>query len=250
MKFLFVFLLLWVSLSLISQDSLNIFDRPGIADSPYLVPKKTAFVEAGIGFSDKTQAQDLLYPSILFRKRLGKTNEVRVATSTFPQSYQLIKDVTEIHPIIGSIGIKQKICTENKFIPESAVMVNAYFNFSSKKEFNLSNFIWECQFLFNSNVNEFFSVNYNFGYIHYSTQQQHYIHQSTCLNFKLTKKTGLFIESFNYISISSKKNEFSYDLGLTHHLSKKIQFDISYIANNYLGAHFGTVLTGISFAFN
>jgi hypothetical protein len=246
MKFLICWISLFYSVVFFGQDSQSIFDRPGIADSPYLVPKKSNYLELGLGITGKTDAQDLLFPSILFRKRLGKTNEVRIATSTFPQSFQLIKDVIDIHPLVGSLGLKQKIFKENKFIPESAIMINSYFNFSSKNGLRLSNFILESQLLFNSNVNEWFSINYNVGYIHNVTQKQNYIHQSTCFTFQLTKRTSTFIESFNYFSIFKKSNELSYDFGFTHYISNDMQLDLSYIANNNLDIHYGTVLIGIS----
>lgn len=244
-KILCFFLILgpWVR----SQDTLIIFDRPGVADSPYLVPEKIYLVETGIGFTDQTRINDLWYPSIMLRKRLGKTNELRVATSTFPQSFQLLNDVTDIHPLVGSAGIKQKLFSEKKIWPETSFILNSYFNFSSGKRLRLAEFVWECQLLFQSNINEWFSINYNTGYIHQVNRNLHYINQSTCFSFQLTKNLCTFVESFNYFSIGKNKNEFSYDVGLTYLIRHTIQFDLSYIANHNFGSHYGTVLTGISF---
>lgn len=247
MRYFFVFLLSWVSFELKSQDSLMIFDRPGIADSPYLVPEKSYFIESGIGFTDKTEVKDLLYPSIMLRKRILNLSELRVATSTFPQSIRLMQSVTEVNPIVASVGIKHKLSKEKKWRPESAFILNSYYNVSQKSPFKLSNFIWEGQFLFQSTLNNWFSINYNLGYIHNVNINQHYINQSTCLNFQLSPKTSVFVENFNYFSLQSENQEFSYDFGLTHLISKNIQLDLSYIANYENSTHFGTILTGVSF---
>ncbi len=246
MKLFFCLTFLWISVTLIGQDTLLIFDRPGIADSPYIVPGGSCLIETGIGFTSETQVQDLLFPSLMIRKRLFGSNELRIATSTFPQSFRLINDVTNINPYIASIGVKQKLFREKNGLPETAFMINSYVNFASDKRISLSNFLWEFQLLFQSNVSEWFGINYNVGYIHHTTQNLHYINQSTCFNFQLTQRLGAFIESFNYFSLSENNNEFCFDLGLTFLLKQRLQFDISYIANNYTGVHYGTVLTGFS----
>ena len=84
------------------------------------------------------------------------------------------------------------------------------------------------------------------GYIHNVNLNQHYVNQSTCLNFQLSPKTSAFVENFNYFSLQSENQEFSYDFGLTHLISKNIQLDLSYIANYKNSTHFGTILTGVS----
>ena len=246
MRYIFYFLLSWVSFELKSQDSLMIFDRPGIADSPFLVPEKSYFLENGIGFTEKTQVGDLLYPSIMLRKRIFKFSELRVATSTFPQSARLMQSVTEVNPLVASIGLKQKIAKEKKWRPESAFILNTYYNVSQKSPLKLANFLWEGQLLFQSTLNNWFSINYNLGYIHNVNLNQHYVNQSTCFNFQLSPKTSAFVENFNYFSLQSGNQEFSYDFGLTHLITKNIQLDLSYIANHKNSTHFGTILTGVS----
>jgi hypothetical protein len=223
-----------------------IFDRPGIADSPYLVPEKSYFIESGIGFTDKTEVKDLLFPSVMLRKRILKSSELRVATSTFPQSIRLMQSVTEINPLVASIGVKQKITKEKNWRPESAFILNSYYNVSEKSPLKLSNFLWEGQLLFQSTLNNWFSINYNLGFIHNVNLNQYFINQSTCFNFQLTQKTGIFIENFNYFSLETRNQEVSYDFGLTHFISKNIQLDLSYIANYKNATHFGTILAGVS----
>jgi hypothetical protein len=238
-----------VSFELKSQDSLMIFDRPGIADSPFLVPEKSYFLENGIGFTEKTQVGDLLYPSIMLRKRIFKFSELRVATSTFPQSARLMQSVTEVNPLVALIGLKQKIAREKKWRPETAIILNSYYNFSLTNKPRFANFVWESQLLFQSTITDWFSINYNLGYIHFGTENQHYINQSTCFNFQLSNRTGFFVENFNYFPINSENSEICYDFGFTHLLTKNIQLDLSYIANRFNKVHYGTVLTGISFYF-
>jgi hypothetical protein len=150
MKLVLYIFILSVSFGAFSQDTLVVFDRPGVADSPYLVPEKTYFFESGIGISDQSEVSDLLYPSIMVRKRIFKTTELRLATSTFPQSIRLMRQITEKSPILGSIGAKQRIVREKKWIPETAVILNSYYNFSNMNKPKLANFVWEMQLLFQS----------------------------------------------------------------------------------------------------
>jgi len=86
MKLVLYIFILSVSFGIFSQDTLVVFDRPGVADSPFLVPEKTYFLESGLGISDQSEVSDLLYPNIMLRKRILKTTELRLASSTFPQS--------------------------------------------------------------------------------------------------------------------------------------------------------------------
>lgn len=250
MKLIHTLLILSVSFGIFGQDTLIVFDRPGVADSPYLVPEKTYFLENGIGVSDQTEALDFLYPSVMLRKRMFKTTEIRIATSTFPQSVKLINQNIGVNPIVGSVGFKQRICNEKKWKPETALILNTYYNFSSPSNFKLTNFIWESQFLFQSTITNWFSINYNIGYIHLLKSKQHVLNQSTCFNFQLLPKLGLFIENFNYFGLNEKSNEFCYDFGFTYLISRNLQFDISYIANHYKEIHYGTLLTGISWSFS
>jgi hypothetical protein len=247
MKLVLYIFILSVSFGIFSQDTLVVFDRPGVADSPFLVPEKTYFLESGLGISDQSEVSDLLYPSIMLRKRILKTTELRLASSTFPQSLNLMRQTTDQNPIIGSIGAKQRVFREKKWRPETAIILNSYFNFSSTNKPNLANFIWETQLLFQSTLTNWFSINYNLGYIHYATENQHYLNQSTCFNFQLTKKTSAFVENFNYVSLNSNSPEICYDFGFTHLITQNIQVDLSYIANSFNKAHYGTLLGGISF---
>jgi hypothetical protein len=173
--------------------------------------------------------------------------ELRLASSTFPQSWSLMQKVTEVNPLVASLGIKQKICKEKKWRPESAFILNSYYNISTKSQLKLVNLLWESQLLFHSNVNRWFSVNYNLGYIHFVTSKQHFMNQSTCFNFQLSKKMNVFVENFNYFDLQSSSQEFSYDFGFTYHLSNNLQLDLSYIANHAKTTHFGTFLSGVSF---
>jgi len=247
MKFIYSLYILLVSFRFLGQDTLVVFDRPGVADSPYLVPEKTYFIETGIGFSDQTTVKDLLFPSIMLRKKILKSTEIRIATSTFPQSVKLMNQITEINPIVGSVGIKQRITREKRWKPETAIILNTYYNFSSPPHFKLANFVWESQFLYQSTINNWLSLNYNLGYIQFYTEKKHFFNLSTCLNFQLTQKTSAFVENFNYFILNSNSQEICFDFGFTHFLTQNIQLDLSYIANSFNKVHYGTLVGGISF---
>ena len=221
-----------------AQDSILVFDRPGVADSPYLTMSKKWYIEAGYGLTNSTKWSDLLAPSCMLRKAIYKKAEARIAVNTTPQSNDFITKTTDFDGNFISIGIKQKLLKEQKLRPETAIIVNTYSGLSFSKGSKLINaFAYEAQLLFQNNLNDFFA-----------SQNTSYINQSTCLNFTITNNLGAFVENFNYWNVNSNFFEASYDFGLIYAFKNKYQIDVSYIANHSRQkTHYGTLQAGFSF---
>jgi hypothetical protein len=232
-----------------AQDSILVFDRPGVADSPYLTMSKKWYFEAGYGLTNSTKWSDLLAPSCMLRKAIYKKAEARIAVNTTPQSNDFITKTTDFDGNFISIGIKQKLLKEQKLRPETAIIVNTYSGLSFSKGSKLINaFAYEAQLLFQNNLNDFFGINYNLGFIRFASQNTSYINQSTCLNFTITNNLGAFVENFNYWNVNSNFFEASYDFGLIYAFKNKYQIDVSYIANHSRQkTHYGTLQAGFSF---
>jgi hypothetical protein len=249
MKYWFVILACVTLHFAYAQDSILVFDRPGVADSPYLTMPKKWYIEAGYGLTNSTKLSDLLAPSCMLRKAIYKKAEARIAVNTTPQSNDFITKTTGFDGNFISIGIKQKLLKEQKLRPETAIIVNTYSGLSFSKSSKLINaFAYEAQLLFQNNLNDFFGVNYNFGLIRFASQNTSYINQSTCLNFTITNNLGAFVENFNYWNVNTNFFEASYDFGLIYAFKDKYQIDVSYIANHSRQkTHYGTLQAGFSF---
>jgi hypothetical protein len=185
----------------------------------------------------------------MLRKAIYKKAEARIAVNTTPQSNDFITKTTDFDGNFISIGIKQKLLKENKLRPETAIIVNTYSGLSFSKSSKLIKaFAYEAQLLFQNNLNDFFGINYNLGFIRFASQNTSYINQSTCLNFTITNNLGAFVENFNYWNVNSNFFEASYDFGLIYAFKNKYQIDVSYIANHSRQkTHYGTLQAGFSF---
>jgi len=232
-----------------AQDSILVFDRPGVADSPYLTMPKKWYIEAGYGLTNSTKWSDLLAPSCMLRKSIYRKAETRIAINTTPQSNHFISKTKDFQGNFVSIGFKQKLFKEQKLRPETAIIVNTYsgLSFYRTNKF-IGAFAYEAQLRFQNNVNDFLSINYNLGYIRYSSQKSDYFDLATCLNFTITNNLGAFVENFNYWNLNTNFFEASYDFGLIYSFMNQYQIDVSYIANHSQKYdHYGTLQVGFSF---
>lgn len=231
-----------------AQGSVLVFDRPGVADSPYLTMPKKWYFEAGYGLTSTCKWSDLLVPSCMLRRAICSKAELRIAVNTTPQSQDFITKTRTYDGNFTSVGFKQKLIKEKKFIPETAILVNTYSGLCFTKKRKLINaFGYETGFLFQNNLSKFFSINYNLGFISFLSQKSSYLNESTCLNFNLNDEIGAFVENFNYWNVNTNFFEASYDFGLIYGLKNKCQIDVSYIANHSKKhIHYGTLLLGFS----
>ena len=240
------YLLLLYSLQVFAQDSSLVFDRPGIADSPYIVQHGETQIEGGYSFTNGFTGNDFFKPGIMLRKGLWKSAECRVASFTLPQSYRYLKIIDSYRGNDFSLGVKQKILREHKHIPETAMMFNTYYNFKFTSPTMLNELSWELQLLFHHNFSDKIGLNYNLGILRAVKNTSTFLSQHTCLSISIWKGIGFFAENFNYYDAKSKFLEISYDVGLVYAI-KKYQFDLSYVANhNENNLHYGSILVGFS----
>ena len=73
--FFFFFIIVFNSFILLSQDPQIVFDRPGIADSPYIVDTNNWIIESGITGTKDSKIKDIIIPTVLLRKYIGFKTE-------------------------------------------------------------------------------------------------------------------------------------------------------------------------------
>ena len=60
-----------------TQDSIIVFDRPGIAESPYIVDVQRWQIETGVGYAEFSGISEAVLPSLLLRKYIFKNTHNR-----------------------------------------------------------------------------------------------------------------------------------------------------------------------------
>lgn len=230
-----------------AQDSLLIFDRPGVAESPYIVNINCWQIESGISYLSKTGISSSILPSIMIRKYLAYKTEVRLTMNYEPQMMGIILEhfKQNIDPV--ALGVKHKLWEEKNLIPEASILVNTYYPLQKLSSLN-KNSIYnvEIGFQFQQKINKILDINYNIGTIFTNNYTKGIINYSICSNLSLTKNIGVFIEYFGYKPINIIE-ESGFDCGVIFMLNKHSQIDLSIINNIYQNNHYLSILLGYSF---
>lgn len=247
MKNLIIILLLSVNVSF-SQDTLTVFDRPGVADSPYITDKQNWQIESGFAYSQIGGFSEAILPSSMLRKSFFGGNELRFAFNYEPQMMAIIKKhmANNYDPI--AIGIKRKVLKENRFIPETAILINTYYPMQLVNKIKKSDvYNFEMNLLFQNNLNSKVAINYNIGTNFSNFYKKGILNYSFCLIVNLSEKSGLFVETFGYKTLSDKNNELGWDVGFVFNPNPNSQIDFSFITNYYSDSSYGSLLLGYSF---
>ncbi len=248
MRDLRVFLAIFLHQFAFGQDSIIVFDRPGIADSPYIVESKAWQFETGFEFSDISGWSNFFLPSIMLRKALSSKDELRLTYNYSIQTMSLImRDLSKGYTNIA-LGWKHKLWSENSCIPDASFIINTFFpldqlkNIGHSKEYNV-----ELGFQFQNNINHRFSLNYNLGTLFSNSFDKGALNTSLCVGISGTEKIGFFVEAFCVSPFQPLGFQPGFDFGVLFYPSKRTQIDVSLIDNTYVGVHYLSALIGYSF---
>lgn len=224
---LLLFGLLFTVFSANGQDDSTeiVFDRPGIADSPYIVALQNWQIEGGTIYVKEGKWEDLWYSSIMLRKSLHKRFEVRFTIAHQPTSALLDEfydELAERYPV--SIFGKWKIVDEKNWIPDMAFLGGLVVPI--QKDFETKNLGYELYLMCQNNVNSLFSINYGGGVIKAHPQANLLYSYSACLNINAYQRLAFFVENYAYIQ-DKDSWERGFDAGVVFMPSPKSQIDIS-----------------------
>lgn len=216
-------------LDIYNQDTIIEFDRPGVADLPYINPLNSFQIEAGYDFeySDSLGIQFDITPAILLRYSFVKYFELRLEFNHQPLSNYYNRLCNDLDLYHFAIGYKLKICKEKRALPELALTNIITFPTRGFIEPNIDWVGTEVYLLANNNVTDYFFINYNIGYLYGNNYIKHSFHYNISLNFLVSKKIGLFTEHYAYINFNGS-NDFGFDGGLYYFPISRIQLDLSY----------------------
>jgi hypothetical protein len=230
-----------------AQETPIVFDRPGIADSPYLVQQKAWQIEAGIGYSAITGLKEVPNPTVMVRTAISKNDELRLTYNYGLQMIALIKEDMSTGFDHLALGWKRKLMGEKNGLPETSFLLNTYFpiqQLSKIAHAGLYNF--EAGFQFQNNLSKRFALNYNLGGLITNKYSSGVFTSSVCLNLSASEKIGFFVEGFMYAPLNNSPVEPGLDFGIVFTPTSTIQFDFSLIENRFLGNDYVTALLGFS----
>ena len=230
-----------------SQDTLLVFDRPGIAESPYIVGRKSVQLEVGTAYTEKTGISSSLLPTFLLRKFIGLQTELRLTMNYEPQMLGIILSNNRLDLDPLALGLKHKLFKETNWLPEAGVIVNVFYPLQYFRS-RIDPINWEVNFVFQNTIRDDFSINYNLGYLVSSQFQKGVFSSSLCLTHNFSEKFGVFVEAFNYTPLR-EFNEYGYDLGCTYNLGRVSQIDFSIINNKYCERDYFSVMIGYAYKF-
>lgn len=228
-------------------DSTVTFDRPGVADSPYLVRPNSVQYEMGTAWNNHLGLDEFVFPVMMFRYRIHKRAELRFCINYEPQSAKYLNyhHIKNIDPIM--LGTKVKLFKEKKWRPEASIGTYLMFPINGFRKPAISLMEVEIVSHFQNNFTSWFDLNYNFGYVYGGLLQRSSFEYAVCANFHPWKKFSLFIEHYGFYH-QSGGYEPAWDAGLIFKPKKNLQLDLS-VLQNYWDRTFQTYYM-IGFSFN
>lgn len=208
-----------------AQNTPIIPDRPGIADSPFSVAQRSFQGEIGLDYLNRQNTRHIQVPNTLLRAGITKNAELRLYAKHAFSSDTLTEDFNSaLHPI--GLGTKITLWKQQKWRPHIGIMTHLYFPTKySKRAPYMSEMGADIFLLFQHNIGERFSINYNLGGFKAFNASLPLWMSSWCFNYMITPKLGSFVEYYNL-----KNNTFTehaFDGGFTFLWKPTCQFDLS-----------------------
>lgn len=208
-------------------------DRPGIADTPFLIKKSAIQIESGFNYEFNTDHgrtnNALTYNSTLFRYGISKNFELRITS-------EYVK-VTERHSLSDeamrtkgvnalTLGSKIFITEEQNWIPAISFMATLNLPYFGNKELRPLYVAPGFKFMAQHSLTEKLSLSYNAGALWDGNKPISTGLYTFGLDYSLTEKATIFIENFGFVPESGHSQHGS-NAGLCYLFTKNFQFDIS-----------------------
>jgi hypothetical protein len=210
-------------------------DRPGVTQSPTVVPRNRLQAEAGLQFKQEEpgnlKLRELLYPEVLLRYGVLERAELRIGTA-FKQERRDWEDGGAILTNKSSglenleLGVKVSLFEGRSVVPEIGLLANVALPVG-KKAFRPPHAAPEGRLLFNSKLSEKLELQYKAGYRKHKDQEEirGEAVYSVAGNLKLTDKIALFGEFYGF-KAKGITPENTVDTGLLIRLRPNLQWDL------------------------
>jgi hypothetical protein len=220
-------ILLLITFRGFSQDMLNP-ERPGESRTPELVKGNNLQFEVGF-MKEKIDENLNLYrhPEGLLRYGLFNALELRVRLVS-----QTIKDNASKNSLKGLapvyFGVKAKILPEYKWLPSIGALAEVGVPSLASGDFFIDGIPFEFRTLFNHNITNKFSLQYNFGVAWNETNNQKDNKQwmyTLSPTYKFTDHFHLFIEEYAFLR-NGTGSEHYFDVGVQYFVNNNFVIDL------------------------
>ena len=239
----------WSASKSMAQNN-PVFDRPGVADGPFITEIHAPQLESGFTLSSESELRSAINPGVMLRVGLSKKNEFRGSYNYIPPSLIISQPYTSKELTNVALGIKQHLLKEKNKLPETSVLINIFAPLNSKNEIYGNYLSYELGFNFLNNLNNQLSVNYNLNSIFNPGNDLFILNYSLCLNFNPFERAGFFIEQFSYADIKRNDMEWGFDTGMVYYPSALSQIDLSVVFNQLGSKSLYSFLVGYSHKLN
>ena len=213
-------------------------DRPDQTVSPLTVGR--GFFQAELGASiEKTREFNSpigvfkvfthSYPSVLIRYGISNNAELRIGAEFLQEEFRNIEvddpNTTGLGPLI--VGAKIKICSEKKYLPETAVLLSVSVPFNKESPFQSNYSGVEFRFAMAHTVSRMFSLSYNLGGEFGAGSPGAAGLYSFAVGASLMKKLTAFAEIYGFMPQKSSPDH-RFDAGISYLVLKNVAVDASF----------------------
>ena len=225
------------------------FDRPGVADSPFLVVSGGPQIEMGVASGFQAFNPDDFWPVVLLRYRVHDEAELRVNANYKPPLTVLTDRLAAEGIVLWSAGGKVNVCSEKGLRPQTAVIANGFIGTPGAAQDRTG---WGLDFYlaFIHTVHPKVSVNTNVGYLRFNLLGAPSLGASCAVNAVVTERLGCFVEGFGWQSTTGNSPEVGWDIGATLLSGEFVQWDVSFVRSYPAGARVDAGSVGVSRFFN
>lgn len=205
-------------------------DRPGIADSPYIIGINQWQVETGVDYFYRNDKQRWNIPTTFIRTGLTPNTELRISAKFIQEDSLVNQQVMADYRVLGlgymTIGIKTVLLPQKEHAPQIALLADIYLPFIGENTFRPLNSGHDIIVLFDQPLTSKMGLNYNIGAIWEGFKLNPVWTYSLCLNITIAKKWATFVEHYAFLEENGTE-EYGGDVGIMFVPKNYIQLDIS-----------------------
>lgn len=203
-------------------------DRPGEAETPFLVPKGWLQTETGFGKeTDHFDNYTLAAPTALLKYGLSKKFEFRLELNEISEHERLIpnpKTITGLSPV--EIGAKIALLEERGLLPKTSFITHLGLPFLSSRPFRTPHLAPSFRFTMQNSITDEIALGYNIGAEWDGTSATPSWIYTFAPGFNLGERWYVFAEAFGYIT-KGERPQHNLDAGVGYFLSNNTKLDMS-----------------------
>lgn len=221
-RFLSLLVLVCATGAATSQEIEFTADRPGASTGPGVVAHKVVQLEQGIQYDGDGAKGQFTFSNTLLRYGLFDGVEVRLGGDAF-----IHHNGAKWNAAFSGLTLGTKIrCFEGRdAIPAISLMANLAIPGTGNKGFVVEHLAPSIYLLFDSPVNDWFSIGYNVGAEWDGYQPVPSAFVALCLGFAVTERLGAFVESYN--NFARGNCLYGVDFGFNYMVHERVQLDLA-----------------------